>query len=391
MKNLLYTLGLVLLITSCRNIEKMVEKGNYDKAIAYATKELAGKKNKKTKHVKALEKAFAKVTARDMELLETLDGQKYSKNWDRILNLTHKIEARQNSVKPFLPLVSKEGYTAHFKFVKTHTIRNRTLDEAAEFRYTIAKDLLQDAYDKNNKSLARSAYNQFKNVADYRDNYKDSYSLRRDAHEFGKVHINVELGSDEFVYTPFQIRREMERINVNRLNSIWRKYYFNNPNIDSFDYTAKFILVDLDVSPEREVVSRHTDKKKVKNGWKYAKTKNGKNKIDSLGKPVKIKLFKTVKAHITEIKRTKTSMAAARFIYIDNLTNTVIKDFPLEVETRFDDYALKFKGDKRALCNHDINRIKHNPLPFPYDENMLLEATKILKGKFSDELRSVRI
>jgi hypothetical protein len=369
----------------------MVEKGNYDEAIAYATKELAGKKNKKTKHVKALEKAFAKVTARDMELLEALEGQEYSKNWDRILNLTNKIEARQNSVKPFLPLVSKEGYAAHFKFVKTHTIRNRTLDQAAEFRYNIANDLLQEAYGKNNKSLARSAYNEFKNVADYRDNYKDSYALKRDALEFGQVHIKVELQKDEFVYTPFQIRREMERINVNRLNSTWRKYYFNNPNIDSFDYTAKFILVDLDVSPEREVVSHHTDKKKVKNGWKYAKTKNGKNKIDSLGKPIKVDVFKNVKAHITEIKRTKSSLAAARFIYIDNRTNTVIEDFPLEVETNFDDYALQFRGDKRALCNHDINRLKPNPLPFPYDENMLLDATKILKDKFSDELRSVRI
>jgi len=391
MKNLLYTLGLILLITSCRNIEKMVEKGKYDEAIAYATKELAGKKNKKTEHVKALEKAFAKVTARDLELLNALDGQAYSKNWDRILRLTNKIEARQNSVKPFLPLVSEEGYAAHFKFVKTHNIRNRVLDEAAEFRYTLGKEMLESAKSYNDKSMARNAYSEFVNTTNYRDNYKDVHKLMRDAKRLGIVNINIEVEHDRFVFTPLLVRKEMEKINVHRLNSTWRKYHYNNANIDTFDFTAKMLLVDLDVSPERETVSHHTDTKEVKDGWEYALSKEGKNKVDSLGRPIKVDIFKTVEAHITEIKRTKSSFVAARFIYIDNKTNTIIEDLPIEVETVFDDYALNYRGDRRALCKHDVNRIKRYPDPFPYDNNMLIEATRILKDKFSDEVRSVRI
>lgn len=391
MKKLLYTLGLALLISSCRNIEKMVEKGHYDRAIAYATKELAGKKNKKTKHVKALEKAFAKVTAHDMDLLKSLDGQEYSKNWDKILNITNKIESRQNKITPFLPLISHEGYVAKFKFVKTHDIRNRVLTEAAEFRYNLAKDLLETAYANNDKAMARNAYSEFVNIASYRDNYKDSYSLMRDAKTLGIVNIKIEVERDKFVFAPLLVRGEMERINPNRYNTTWRRYHYNNESLAFFDFTAKMVLVDLDVSPERETVSHHTDKKKVKDGWEYAMTKNGKNKIDSLGRPIKVDVYKTVKAHITEIERTKSSLVVGRFIYIDNKTNTVIQDLPLEVETVFNDYSLRFRGDRRALCNHDINRIKRHPDAFPYDDTMLLDATKILKDRFSDELRSVRI
>ncbi|MBT8189816.1 MAG: hypothetical protein KJO29_05265, partial [Bacteroidia bacterium] len=74
MKNLLYiVLGLVL-ISSCRSIEKMVDQGQYDEAILFAAEKLAGKKNKKTKYVKGLEEAFAKITRHEMSLIERLDG-----------------------------------------------------------------------------------------------------------------------------------------------------------------------------------------------------------------------------------------------------------------------------------------------------------------------------
>jgi len=380
----------MFLLSSCKNIDKMVEKGRYDEAIAYATKELAGKKNKKTKHVKALEKAFAKVTAMDMEKLNGSSSQYHSKNWDLILSLTDKIETRQNTIKPFLPLISSDGYEANFTFIKTHDIRNNTLDGAAEFRYKIASEMLQNAFSKNDKSLARNAYYEFRNAASYRDSYKDLNSLRQDALDFGQVNIKIEMEKDEFLLAPFQVNNELKKLNTYQINSTWRKYHFNS-KLESFDYIAKFILEDLDVSPEKETVSRHIDNKKVKDGWEYAKTKSGKFKLDTLGKKIKVDVFKRVKAEVTEITRTKSSFAAAKLVYVDNITNVIIEEIPLNVENIFNDYALKFKGDKQALSKHNLGRLKPNLIPFPFDEEMLVDATKILKEKFIDELKTIQI
>ena len=64
MRTFLYTTLIVLIgLTSCRSIDKLVDEGRYDDAILLATKKLAGKKNKKTKHIQALEEAFFKVNS----------------------------------------------------------------------------------------------------------------------------------------------------------------------------------------------------------------------------------------------------------------------------------------------------------------------------------------
>lgn len=391
MKNILYTLSVLLVFGSCKNIEKLVEKGQYDEAIVYATSKLAGQKNKKTKHVKALEKAFAKVTSRDIEMMEFYDAQNQPANWDRVYSLARKIDARQNRIKPFLPLISKEGYEANFKFVKTQNIMTAALDGSAKYNYDLANQLLEKAYASNNKSYARQAYETFNSVENYRSNYLNTFDLKEEAYALGVVHINIETDKYADLYAPQEVIYELNNINVYQLNSKWRKYYFQNEKRDSFDFTARLELMDIDVSPERETVAHHKDTKRVKDGWKYVKTKDGKIKKDSLGNKIKVDVFKKVKANVTEITREKASYVNARFLFIDNVNGQIIKDIPLNSESIFNDYALQFRGDKRALCEHDLSRLKPNPLPFPFDVEMIINSTRILKEQFKNEVRSVYI
>lgn len=79
MKTILYTTISIffLITTACKSVDKLVDQGRYDEAIVLATKKLAGKKNKKTKHVRALEKAFAKVNERDLLHITHLKSKKY--------------------------------------------------------------------------------------------------------------------------------------------------------------------------------------------------------------------------------------------------------------------------------------------------------------------------
>jgi len=74
MKTLFYLLSLTIILSTaaCKSIEKLVDQGRYDEAIILATKKLAGKKNKKTKHIMALEEAFAKINLLDINHIDAL-------------------------------------------------------------------------------------------------------------------------------------------------------------------------------------------------------------------------------------------------------------------------------------------------------------------------------
>jgi hypothetical protein len=69
MRTLLYTLIFTLALVSCKSIETMVEKGEYEKAFSHAVDKLAGEKNKKTKYVKGLEKAYIELNSKDLKKL----------------------------------------------------------------------------------------------------------------------------------------------------------------------------------------------------------------------------------------------------------------------------------------------------------------------------------
>ena len=129
MKTLYHTflITLLLITASCRSIEKLVDQGRYDDAIVLATKKLAGKKNKKTKHIKSLEEAFFKVNSYDLHQISRLQDAAESGDgaaWIRMYDYLLQIDSRQNRVLPFLPLVSKENYVGVFDLIDTSPLIN---------------------------------------------------------------------------------------------------------------------------------------------------------------------------------------------------------------------------------------------------------------------------
>jgi len=391
MKKLLYTLTAVLLFVSCRTIEKMVEKGQYDEAIIYATEKLAGKKKKKTKHVKALEEAFAKITKKDMDYINYLDGTNKPENWDRIYDVASKIESRQNRIDPFLPLISTEGYEAQFRFVKTYEIKTKALNAAAEHHYSKGQTLLETAIASNDKKMARAAYGKFHEADNRKPNYKDVFEKKRTAHELGLVNIKVGVENNSFAVVPENFERIIKGINVSELNSHWRKYHLTDHSLIDFDYTATIEITGIDVSPERETIKHHEDSKEIKDGWEYVKDRKGKFVVDTSGNKIKVDKFKHVHAYVTEIFREKAAMVNGQLIYKDQRTGNIISSKPVNVEAVFSDYASSFRGHRKALCKHDVSRLKKFPLPFPNDFDMILDASNNLKGILKSELRRLAI
>lgn len=391
MKTLLYTLTILLTISSCRTLEKMVDKGEYDEAIIFATQKLAGKKHKKTKHVQGLEEAFMRINTRDLDRIAYLDGPSNPQNWEAIHDIADAIHHRQRKITPFLPLISKEGYEANFDMVDTYLIKRNAQNGAAAYYYREANTMLQDAKTQKNKSYARRAYRELERVDDIIENYKDTPTLMREAKELGIVHIKVNISNASNAYLPSGLEQDLAAMNVSRNNSTWRKYYIGSTRGITYDYNATLELSTIDVSPERETIRHHTDEKRVKDGWTYKKGKDGRPAKDTLGKKIKVDKFKTVYADVSEIHREKSAYVKGYMRYFDNTTKEVKASYPLSVEAHFNDYASSYTGDRRAVCSKDHNRLKPYPLHFPDDISMIADATDKLKIEFMRAMKDVSL
>jgi len=130
---------------SCTSIEKLVETGQYDKAIYYATNKLSGAKVNKVEYLKGLETAFKKATDKDMAFIEKLKNEGNPESWETILTIYGTISNRQEQIRPLLPLTDENGKKANFLFVNTNDLEKEAKEQTIQFLYNTAKELLEEA------------------------------------------------------------------------------------------------------------------------------------------------------------------------------------------------------------------------------------------------------
>ncbi len=191
MKNLIYTLTLILLFISCKSINTLIEQGRYDEALEYSAKQLIGKKNKKTKYVKALEKAYAELNNKDLKQIKMLSSNPKQKSYDQIVSIYKNMNKRQEFISPLIPLISKDGYVANFKTRNYITLISGAIITAADNHYVSAQRYLINARE-GNKAAARNAFNRLQSINNYYDNYKETNILTEEAYELGQTNILIE-------------------------------------------------------------------------------------------------------------------------------------------------------------------------------------------------------
>ena len=148
MKNIatpFFVFFLLMTFISCTSIEKLVDSGQYDKAIYFATNKLSGAKVNKVEYVKGLETAFKKATEKDMTYIDKLKNEGNPESWETILSIYNIISDRQEQIRPLLPLTDENGKKANFLFVNTNDLEKEAKEQTINFLYSSAKDFLQEA------------------------------------------------------------------------------------------------------------------------------------------------------------------------------------------------------------------------------------------------------
>jgi hypothetical protein len=387
----LIALAATFTLTNCRTAQKYIENGDYDGAVEHCVDKLSGRKKKSDKLVRGLELAFQKATERDMRTAEALAAENQPANWSRINDIHQNIQDRQASVAPLLPLKSKDGYEAKFLFVNIEKLELESRTKAAEYAYQKALDKM-DVARKGDKAAARAAYHEFTDIRrNYFRDFKDTEKLQREAERLGIVYVLFKIENNAHKILPQDFERKLLGWGTNDLDSKWRRFDMErDANID-YDYKAVFHLDDVDISPERYFERTYTDETTITT-YEYEYDAKGNVKKDKYGNDIKKEVNTIVQAHVIEVRQAKEAHVRATVEMFDTDTKQRVSSEPLAATILFEHYASTFKGDDRALSQESRCRIGSQPVPFPFDSDMLAQAAERMKPTLSNELeRSIRL
>ncbi|MBB4078107.1 hypothetical protein GGR28_000708 [Lewinella aquimaris] len=382
---LLLLLGLVVLaVPSCTSVQSLVESGNYEKTIAVAQRRLTGKQKKNPKYVAALETAVNRANEEDVNRAEFLK-KKPEVDWVRVHAIYDNLKQRQDALRPLLPLTDKNGRKANFRFVKVEGPLAEATNRAADQVYRQALSELE-AGRRGDKSAARAAYSSFERTDRYRSNYRDSYTLQAEAEQLGKVYVTVDVVNQSGGYLPRGFEDELLRLRTDNMDDRWRVFDFHRRDDRSYDYSARIVIRDIAVSPERISERSYVDEKQIIDGEEYVLDSRGNVAKDSLGNDITRPRKVIVRAEILEVLQQKSAFVTGSMQLYDLRRQRVVDEEELSAEAVFEHYASTYRGDPRALSGDSRRRIGNQPRQFPTNESLILDAVAVLKPHLQNRL-----
>ena len=376
---------------SCTSIEKLVETGQYDKAIYYATNKLSGAKVNKVEYVKGLETAFKKATEKDMTYIDKLKNEGNPESWETILSIYNIISDRQEQIRPLLPLTDENGKKANFLFVNTNDLEKEAKEQTINFLYSSAKDFLQEARSSKDRIPARKAYESLLKLKNYAARFLDVPQLEREARELGTTKILVNVQNYSQAVFPAGLEDEILRLGFRDLDREWQKFDAYPERNREYDLGITLILSNVQVSPGSVSEKSFSEKKEISDGFQYALDEKGNVKKDTAGNDIKLPKTKVIEAQILEVFQSKSAGLSGRLEVMDLHTKGVRESRDINTVAIFENRAASFKGDERALTEDTKKRLGNRPAVFPTDAVLLLEAARKLRPLVISELRKIRI
>jgi hypothetical protein len=394
MKNLVIPLSwffFLISFSSCTSIEKLVETGQYDKAIYYATNKLSGAKSNKPEYVKGLESAFKKATDKDMAFIEKLKNEGNPESWETILKIYGTISNRQEQIRPLLPLTDENGKKANFLFVNTNDLEKEAKEQTIQFLYNTAKDLLEETKNTKDRIPARKAYDALLRLKNYAERFLDVPQLEREARALGTTKILVNIQNYSQAVLPAGLEDEILRLGFRDLDKEWQKFDAYPEKNKEYDLGITLILSLVQVSPGEVSEKSYTEKKEIPDGFQYLLDEKGNVKKDTAGNDIKLPKNKMIEAQIIEVFQSKSAALSGRLEVIDLHTKGVKESRDINTVAVFENRAASFKGDERALTEETKKRLGNRPAVFPTDAALLLEASRKLRPLVISELRKIKI
>jgi hypothetical protein len=368
MKKIIPFLLIVVLFTSCKSSSKQLEKGDYDAALKKSAKKIKRSPGK-FEEVDVFNEAFKLANTRDEEAILRLKKKGEPALWAKIYETYLAMDKRQNlaiSLPPVGINFDEKDYTSDIKTARL---------KAAEYAYAKGSQLLKI----DNRFEARKAHARFLEVKRYEKNYKDVDAKLAEAKFKGITNVFFSIEDHSKIVAPQGLIAELQRINMNGLNSTWKNYDTDVDAKKTYHYSIFLNLKLIDVSPEEVKQNMFTESREIEDGFDYALDANGNVKKDTLGNDIKVIRYRTIICNIKEMHQYKTARISGTIDYIDNFNNKLLKSEPITSDAVFEHHYAVANGNLNALKPTTKHRLGIDPLPFPHDEPLILQAGDVLK------------
>ncbi|HJN06821.1 MAG TPA: hypothetical protein QF480_09415 [Bacteroidales bacterium] len=377
-----YVLMLSLLITSCVSSSKRLQQGEYDKAIVKAAKVLQ-KKPTKTNEVKTLKKAYNLANNKDLEAIKLLklSGQPdiYEKvviHYRRLINRQEVIERLSDEVLVRIGFVPVD-YSQEFITSK---------NKAAKFFYAHAIKLLEEG----DKQSARQAWDELAKVKNYFPVYQDVDDKMNEAYSKGVNHVIFMIANESRTVLPEDFEDELLKISLKNINKQWLNFdTYVDKNIN-YDYSIYLNIKHIEVSPERVKEIQYEESKEIEDGFEYVLDKNGNVKKDEDGNDIKVPRYSIITCYVTETRLNKRAIVSGSLDFYDERSGQLVKTMPIASEFVFDYRLAIANGNLDALKKKTRRLIKHEPIPFPTDLQLIFDTNENLKSKVKRIINSNR-
>ena len=385
MKNFTLLVSLFVLITSCgvRQTRELLSSGDYDNAINNAVESLKNRKDAKGKqdYVYVLEEAFSKAKERDLQNIAVWFKDANPRNTEKIYETYVKLNSRQEQIKPLLPLkLLKQNRTANFAFEDYSDQIVSSKNALAKFLYDNSKALLTT----KDKMSFRRAYDDLVYLNELSPNFKDVNQLTQTAKTKGTDYVNVYTKNETNMVIPVRLQNDLLDFSTFGLNDKWTVYHSNKVKSIDYDYGLIVNFRQINISPEQIKEKEFHKEKQIKDGVKNLVDSNGNIVKDSLGNPIKVDNFKTIRADIYEFRQFKSVNVTAKVDYIDFVSNQLVDTFPLASEFIFESIYSKYTGDKRACEETYYPNFDRRAVQFPSNEQMVYDSGEDLKARLKD-------
>jgi hypothetical protein len=346
----------------------MVENGNYDRALRYSVKKLAGKKNKNPKYLESLELSFSLGNEEDLHSVLSNIDLANSHDLKQLLLVLNRIESRQNIARPFVNVSDKNGKVADFEFIKVGKLRkdlNERLERSLRSELAVQVALARKLRKKED---ARTAYNTMVELIDYYPGAESVSFLNTMAtlKEWGTIYYNLEVDiqtSESFIRT-LTDKKNLPVVFTNQ----WYRYSPKKPDI-----MIRYRILDISISPERISEKEYWDSKEIEDGEVALRNEGGEKIIDSSGQVVFVPRFKKIRAQIKSVSQFKEGTITGEVAIFSSTSGELLFKEPLNVVTNFENHFAEFRGSKKALTSKSKKLIRHEWLPFPGDRFMIQE------------------
>lgn len=229
---------------------------------------------------------------------------------------------------------------------------------------------------------AREAYYSFQNINNFYAEYKDVDDKIKEARNSGTSDVVFTIKNSSNTTLSYEVNKSLADIKVYDNNGSWYIIHTEMP-ASQIEYTIQLNIKNIETFAEKVTTNHYEETKEIQDGYEFLYDDKGNIVKDSLGEPIKVPDYKIVSATVHETWQEKVASISGELQYIDQ-TGKVIRTIAVKSEGIFQNYYATASGYYEALSTQSKSKIGGKPLPFPSDNNLLIEAIRQLDCNVND-------